>query len=323
MNSDDYKVLKEVLDEMYQERNELDKEIDNNLAVIKSADYYTKSVTDKENSDFKVFSPRSVESIYKDELSKAKNEKEEYEKVNMNLNHCRNVLSSRIDKLESLTNRNEADSVQSKLQVINIQEADRHRIARDLHDVTLQNLTYLIHKIELSGMFIDQDPIRAKLELSVVTKNIKETIDEIRNIIFDLRPMTFDDLGFKTSLERLISKINDKSQYVVDMDIENVSCENNLLLVNIYRIVKECIFNIVKHAEATKIFFHCKSVDNIYVIDIRDNGKGFDKTLIDEKKNNHFGLSLMNERITLLGGKIDLKSKLGKGTSIKIEIPLI
>ena len=178
----------------------------------------------------------------------------------------------------------------------------------------------MVHRIELSSLYIDKDIVKAKLELSVVSKILKETIDEIRNTIFDLRPMTFDDLGLKAAFERLLSEININKKYFVLSEIDDVSCENNLVLVSIYRIVQEGLNNIVKHAEANRIDFICKSDSNYCIIDIKDDGIGFCmNTAINEK---HFGLSLMRERTWLLNGKIDISSNEGEGTSIHIEIPL-
>ncbi len=207
--------------------------------------------------------------------------------------------------------------------ILNIQEADRHRIARELHDTSLQNLAHLVHKIELATKFIDKDRMRAKLELSVVNKNLKTVIEEIRNTIYDLRPMTFDDLGLKATFERLISVINQNKKFAIDMDIDDVSCENNLILVTIYRIVQECLNNIIKHADAEKIILHCKLIDNIYVINIEDDGKGFTNEEAEQKKaEKHFGVTLMKERVALIGGTIQIDSICNKGTKIKIKIPL-
>lgn len=207
------------------------------------------------------------------------------------------------------------------LTILNIQEQDRQRIARDLHDISLQNLTHLIHKIELSSMYIDTDPIQAKLELSIVNKRLRETIDEIRSIIFDLRPMTFDDLGLKVALKRLLVSISEECSCEVESDIDDVSCENNLVLVSIYRLCQESLNNFYKHAEANKLIFSCKNRDGKCILDIVDNGKGFESEKTNDGKR-HFGLSLMRERVALLNGKIDIGSEPGKGTKIHIEIPL-
>ena len=207
------------------------------------------------------------------------------------------------------------------LSFIKIQEQDRQRIARDLHDTSLQNLTHLIHKIELSSMYIDTDPGQAKLELALVNKRLHDTIDEMRAIIFDLRPMSFDDLGLKAALERLVHNLEKDCSCLVESYIDEVLCENNLVLVSIYRLVQEAFSNFYKHAEADKLFFSCKSVDNKCILDIIDNGKGFDKEIPDDDKK-HFGLELMRERVELLHGNINIFSEPGKGTNIHIEIYL-
>ena len=103
----------------------------------------------------------------------------------------------------------------NNLTIFKVQEEERQRIARDLHDTSLQNLTHLIHKIELSSLYIDKDPIQAKLELSIVEKSLRKTIEEIRNIIYDLRPMSFDDLGLKNALLQLLSCINEDQKYQI------------------------------------------------------------------------------------------------------------
>lgn len=207
--------------------------------------------------------------------------------------------------------------------ILSIQEEDRQRIARDLHDTSLQNLSYLVHKVELAGMYIDKDPLKAKLELAIISKNLRAVIDEIRNTIFDLRPMSFDDLGLKPAFEELLKKLNENNIYEIEMHIEKVSCENDLILATIFRVVQECFNNIKKHSKANKIFFSCKKEEEFCIIDIEDNGDGFtEEEMLESKNNKHFGISLMEERIHLLGGNISIISKKEKGTNIHIEVPL-
>lgn len=206
------------------------------------------------------------------------------------------------------------------LAVLKIQEEDRQRIARELHDTSLQNLAHLIHKIELSSMYIDKDPIRAKLELSIVNKNLREIIDEIRNTIFDLRPMSFDDLGLKATFERMISSLNEDLAFEIETDIDDVSCDNDLVLATIYRIVQECFSNAIEHSRGTKIILRCKRANENCIIELIDNGKGFNE--YDLKKDKHFGISVVNERVNLLGGKMKIESQENVGTNIRIEIPL-
>lgn len=297
MNESTYEILNDLLMEMQQEDNDLQRQIDH--CLIKMKEEYTKANAVTEEIQFLL------------KQSYVKQEK----------------LRSKIDKLQKIMENNysfhdDTNLLKKNLRILNIQEEDRQRIARDLHDTSLQNLAHLVHKIELSGMYIDQDPIRAKLELAVISKNLKSVIDEIRNTIFDLRPMTFDDLGLKPAFEQLFAKINIDNTYEIESDIDNVSCENDLILATVFRVVQECLINVKKHAEANKIFFTCQCVGDICVIDISDNGKGFSKEEVEGKQNRHFGLNVMKERISLLGGKISIDSEKEKGTQIHLEVPL-
>lgn len=315
MNLDDYNTLEKIVQEMRQELGGLDDKIKYNLQCIKEADVYAHLLLDAEPDDFKMFSPRNAENVHKNELEKAYLEKENCKKQNEQLYIKRDQLYEQMKGLENILEHKE-----DGLMALSIQEEDRQRIARDLHDTSLQNLAHLMHKIELSSLYIDEDAIKAKLELSVVNKVLKKTIDEIRNTIFDLRPMTFDDLGLKAALERLLINLNENQKYFIETDIDDVSCENNLILVSIYRVVQECLNNIDKHANAEKIIFSCKNYNDRCVIVIQDDGKGFNIEKSPEGK--HFGLSLMKERIKLINGGIQISSEEKKGTSIKIEVPL-
>lgn len=315
MNFDDYNSLEKIVGQINQELNGVEDKIKYNLQCIKEAEVYADLLMDSESEDFKMFSPRNAAYVHRNEIEKAYREKESCEKKNEQLYTRRNLLYEQINGLKKIL-----DHKEDGLTVLNIQEEDRQRIARDLHDTSLQNLAHLIHRIELSSLYIDEDPIKAKLELSVVNNVLRKTIDEIRNTIFDLRPMTFDDLGLKASLERLLVNLNENQRYIIDTDIDDVSCENNLILVSVYRVVQECLNNIDKHADAEKIIFSCKNNGNKCAISIQDDGKGFDMDKSPEGK--HFGLTLMKERIKLINGKIQISSKENKGTCIQIEVPL-
>ena len=319
MNGDNFEALLGMLSEFEQEQYSIKQNINSNLIKIHEAECYIRYLQELDDKEFKFFSPRAIRNnINKEEMEKYKEEIVTYEEKNRVLQNKYDECSSRIERLNKIIQ----DEKDYNLTILSIQEEERHRISRDLHDTSLQTLTYLVHKIELSSKFIDQDSDRAKLELSIVNKNLRAVIDEIRSSIFNLRPMSVDDLGLKATFERLVSVLNNNNKFEVDMQIEDVSCEKNLLMITLYRTVQECLSNVSKHSEATKIIFHGKLVDGIYHIVIEDNGKGFDMDEVVETKKDHFGLALMKERMILLGGNIKFISEIGKGTRIEINIPL-
>lgn len=306
--------INEILHNFTVDAEELDKRIKENLLHISEIDEYLNSIMEQEDRDFKFFSPRNVEHIYREDIEKHKEKKYKLELENRSLYSRLNKCNAYISAIDGVLNK---DSVSKNLKVLDIQEKERQRIARDLHDTSLQNLTYLVHKVELASMYIDKDVLQAKLELATISKSLKSVIDEIRETIFDLRPMSFDDLGLKEALERLFIKLKEKNQ-----EIDPIFCEDNLVLMTIFRVVQEACSNAVCHSNGNKIDVVVKQENGCCNITIKDNGLGFSKEEMSEKMDRHFGIGVMKERINLLGGEISFDSVLNEGTEIKIHIPI-
>lgn len=207
--------------------------------------------------------------------------------------------------------------------VLDVQEKERQRIARDLHDTSLQDLTHLIQKVELSSLYIDQDPLKAKLELATIEAGLRKVIDDIRNKIYDLRPMSFDDLGLKEALLDFFSLISQNQHFDIIADIDEIGDslseeEREISLIMIYRVIQECIYNAIEHSGGDQVKVELKEKKDSFVIKVNDNGIGMNKEKA-EKKDRHFGLAVMKERIFLLNGTMEIDSK--NGTCITIEIP--
>lgn len=200
-----------------------------------------------------------------------------------------------------------------------IQEMDRQRIARDLHDTSLQNLAHMTHKLELASMYIDKDIIQAKLEIETIRRNINDIIDEIRNVIFDLRPMSFDDLGLKETIEDMLEKVKKNSNLIVASDIDVISLEEECML-GIFRVIQECVMNVYKHAKAKHLWVSVKERKNKIDLEIEDDGIGFEVETVCNK-DRHFGIYIMKERVEILSGKLELVSEKNKGTKILVTIP--
>jgi len=213
---------------------------------------------------------------------------------------------------------NDLKYTENKIQIIEVQESERKRIARDLHDAVLQNLTHISHQLELSQLYMDKDILQAKLELLSAQKNMKTTIEEIRNIVFDLRPMSFDDLGFKEAFDNFYELITRYSDFKVEFDVDDIRDKSDYFMLTLYRIAREAIMNAIRHSGGDSIIFKCKKYEDKIFLEIIDNGKGFNEENLKEK--NHYGLNVIRERVELLGGTIDIISN--KGTKIVVEIPL-
>lgn len=331
MNKEKISVLQDIYDRCLKDRIDIKESIQKTTDRLSEIELYLSTIEEDKEFDLKVFSPRKSEVLLKDKerVIQYQEEKQKLENRRRELNSKLNQLDIQIEQLELLIkNFNE-----TRFKIIDVQEKERQRIARELHDSTVQNLTHLIHKIELSSMFIDQDKIRSKLELESCIKILKTSIEEIRETIFNLRPMTFDDLGFRQCIENLIANIKlsyrncDVELNICDLDRYDWKIKNkksiNLFLVTVYRIIQEAISNIIKHSEADKIALDVKCIDLNCVIIIKDNGKGFSVEDTLEQNEKHFGLSDMQDRVNLLNGTFNIISECGHGTELKIEIPLI
>lgn len=312
-------ILEKLYDDFLKEKESVQKEVDNCRNKISEVNSYINSIMGMEDSDYKVFSPRNVENVYKDSLAEHRVLKNKYE------NDYQNYLI-KMERVETCLRRIEFLMLNSPddLHYFEIQERERQRIARDLHDCSLQNLTHIVHKVELASMYIDKDVIQAKLELASISKNIKEVIEEIRNTIFDLRPMQFDDFGLRESIEQLVEKIKRESSLDIVCNVdENINCSDKSVLMSIYRIVQECINNAVKHSNGKLVEINIKKKDDYFDISISDNGEGFDvEEIFNEKTKKHFGLMILEERVNILHGTINIESELEKGTKVHIQLPL-
>jgi len=208
------------------------------------------------------------------------------------------------------------------VKILEQQEAERQRIARDLHDTTVQTLTGLIHKMEFCSMIMDKDTERVKNELDFMSGVIKESIAGMRNIIYDLRPMTFDDIGFAETLSRAIDKLQSGCDAVIGYKVKGTAVRiPQIIELTILRLMQEACNNAKKHAAAKNITVTLEYKENKVCLTVEDDGKGFE--IEAGKAKGGFGLSIMNERVYLLKGDIDIFSEKDKGTKVYVEIPVM
>lgn len=215
------------------------------------------------------------------------------------------------------------------LKLLEIQEIERKRIARELHDSTVQNLTNLVHKTELCTKLVDLDPIRAKLELQTMIGTIKTTINDMRNIIYDLRPMSLEDLGLVITVKRYIKQFIDSTKIKVVLNVENErKINSDIIDLTLFRIIQEGCNNAMKHAKATVIYINLNYNKNNIELVIEDNGCGFEQNICKEDQYvlsnslSGFGLPMMKERVGLLSGQIEIVSAINKGTKIRVCVPI-
>lgn len=199
------------------------------------------------------------------------------------------------------------------------EEIEKRRIASELHDTSLQTLAHITNVVDLARLYIDVDPNKAKLELEGINQKIKNVIEEIRNTIYNLRPMSLDDLSFRESIEQNLIDIERKSKIKYNFTISDVDFSDEIQKNVIFRVIQECIINCEKHSMANEVKVNVFYDDMFHII-VEDDGVGFNLESIDY--NNHFGLKLMKDKIVAYDGSLDIISEPNLGTKIKIDIPI-
>lgn len=228
-------------------------------------------------------------------------------------NYLGNQMLEMIGEIKDLRYR----QLQSEY-IIYGQEEERLRLARDIHDGPAQSIAGISFKAEFCKKLIDQDPIRCKQELNLLTEMVRDTLGDVRNIIFDLRPMSIDDLGLTPTLKNYIEKI--KKENAIDLQLKITGRVVRLashLEVGIYRIVQEAMSNVLRHAKANYACIEVTYTSEQIWVRIIDNGEGFD---VDKVSNGHYGLIGMRERAKLFTGDLEINSTPGKGTTIRLVI---
>lgn len=212
------------------------------------------------------------------------------------------------------------------IRIMEAQEEERHRLARDIHDGPAQSVANIILKAELCEKLIEIDKARSIKEISGLKEIARSSLREIRKTIYDLRPMSLEDLGLIPTLERYVDIFQEDSSILVKFKtIGSFNGIDSVIHVTVFRIVQEALSNIRKHSKANSanIIIECTQTNlNLLII---DDGVGFN-TKISRDNNNPleggFGLINIKERVDMLNGTINIISSVDKGTKIMISMPL-
>jgi two-component system sensor histidine kinase DegS len=248
--------------------------------------------------------------------------------------HSEKLLSNVSVALRFLTN--DLESVSSQIGMINqmqalglyiirAQEEERKRVAREIHDGPAQSFANVVMRAEFCIKLLDREPVKVKDELYRIINLVQENLQDVRKIIFDLRPMVLDDLGLVPALKRYIEDYYSENGIFVDLTVSGKEQRlDSSIELTLFRVVQESLTNVRKHANAKEVIIKIEFLPRKINVVIRDNGFGFDiENISSQMKGTGFGLIGMRERIQLLRGKMDIKSVKGLGTEISITVPVV
>jgi signal transduction histidine kinase/ligand-binding sensor domain-containing protein len=199
--------------------------------------------------------------------------------------------------------------------------AERNRLARDLHDSITQALYSQTLFAEATARLLSAGDVQTATDhVNELRHSAQQALQEMRLLIYELRPSVLSEEGLISALQLRLESVEERSgfttEFKVDMEIEIPSNIEESL----YWISQEALNNIVKHAQASKVTLSLEQEKNTIVLDIVDNGRGFDA----EKQSQHGGLGLLGiqERVDQLNGKMTIESQPGNGTRVRVELNL-
>jgi len=245
-----------------------------------------------------------------------------FSQMNVVLEYLSGDLSQVTRILESAKNRQLLG-----LKIIVAQEEERRRIAREMHDGPAQSMASLALRTDIADRMLAKGELTAvKEELLELKKNIRTELEEIRKIIFNLRPMALDDLGLIPTIRKYTQDFEEKTKIHTKLELRGRERRlASAMEVALFRLVQESLTNVVKHAEATRVTVELSFQDDRKVrVVIEDNGVGFNVDMWEASSagGNSFGLVGMRERVELLEGTFAIASSPGTGTKITIEVPI-
>src|SRR5262245_31575912 len=229
-------------------------------------------------------------------------------------------MSTDIQRLAATFNRMldrlERERRRSGEMVLQAQEEERKRIARDLHDEVNQALTALLLRIEA----VAQDaPPELRAELAEIKRIANQAMGELLDLARQLRPTALDDHGLVAALRTHVREQGHSGaavQFFADPTLADLPAD---VQVVIYRVAQEALVNAARHSGANRIEVNLERQGDAVVLLVTDNGRGF--TFADESKG--LGLSGMRERALLVGGALEIDSRPGKGTTVKLRVPMV
>jgi two-component system, NarL family, sensor histidine kinase DegS len=232
-----------------------------------------------------------------------------------------NLIHGGINEISQ--NQNLEQRQEIGLRVIRAQEEERRRVAREVHDGPAQTLANIVLRLEIAEKLLELDPSRVRSELKDLKDLVRANLQDIRRIIFDLRPMALDDLGIVPALKKYMD--NFQETYGIPCEIFIEGRERRLLPameIALFRLIQEAMTNVAKHAGSSKALIQLYFKDGLTRAKITDYGNGFNAEQALEKPGDHYGLIGMKERVEMFNGHFIIESEIGKGTSLEFSIPI-
>lgn len=212
------------------------------------------------------------------------------------------------------------------IKILEAQENERKRISRDIHDGPAQHIANIIMKTDICTIIIQKDLNTGLKELADLKESVKVALKEVRSIIFDLRPMSLDDLGLNKTIEQSVKSVSEDTKIDIKLKLKPMQTEvESIIQVAVFRIIQEIFNNIKKHSKAKHVEVKLDYGTKYLRLLISDDGIGFnvEETLKRVKtKGNSYGLIGILDRVNQLQGQIHIESVGGAGCVYNVMLPV-
>jgi signal transduction histidine kinase len=199
---------------------------------------------------------------------------------------------------------------------------ERTRLARDLHDAVSQKLFSLRLTADAAATLISADPVRAATELSRVQRLAREASAELRAVLAELRPPALSEDGLVAALHKHVETLRRAHQVALTLEATTTCAVPSDVEDTIFRVAQEALHNALRHADPNVITVRLETCGDAVVLEVRDDGRGFDATASEAVAARRLGLASMRERAVRLGGTLVVRSEPGAGTVVRVEVPL-
>jgi two-component system sensor histidine kinase DegS len=208
------------------------------------------------------------------------------------------------------------------MRIVEAQEAERTRLAQEIHDGPAQAFTNAIFQAEYAEKLSATDPAAATAEIRALRDLLRRELDNLRGFISQLRPPLLDQLGLDGAIEEAVADLRATTGLIVTTDLRapNDSLGDHQQTVAL-RVTQEALQNVRKHAAASTVVVSTDVADDAWTLEIRDDGRGFDVGAVAARGRRNFGLQFMRERAELIDARFDVRSRPDGGTVVRLEIP--
>ena len=204
--------------------------------------------------------------------------------------------------------------------LIQAQEAERKRLSRQMHDGPAQALSNLILETEIAMRLFEVNKEQAYQELGTLRDSASKTFQQVRDFVFELRPMMLDDLGLIPTVKKYAEAIQDSSGNSIKFGVTGTERRMEPYLeVMIFRAVQELLRNALTHSQANQITVEMDVGDAFVMVLVEDDGRGFEIEDLDHEQG--MGLKIIKERVEMISGEFELASQIGEGTRVSFKVP--